>query len=59
MSSSEVTVDLSMDALVGLLLDVLTGTGIEVLADVSVNVFAVAMTILEFPVSTTLAKFGR
>ena len=59
MSLSDVAVDLSTDALVGQMLDVLTGTGIDVLADASVNDFAVAMTVLEFPVSTILAMFSR
>ena len=54
--SSDVAVDLSMDSLI---LNVLTGISIEVLADVNANDFAVAMTALEFPVSTPLDDFSR
>ena len=50
--SSDVAVDLFMDALAGVMLRVLTGISIEVLvlADVSANAFGVVMTTLAFPV---------
>ena len=57
--SSDVSVDLFMDALASVMLAVLTGIGIGMLADVSANAFAVAMTALEFPVSTPLEEFSR
>ena len=59
MSSSDVVVDLFMDALAGVMFAVLTGIWIDVLADVSANAFAVAVTALEFPVSTPLEGFSR
>ena len=58
--SSDVAVDLFMDALTGVMLGVLTGIGIGVLTDVGANAFAVVMmTDLEFPVSTALEVFSR
>ena len=57
--SSDVTVDLFMDAAAGAMLVVLSGIGIEVLSDVSASAFAVFMTASEFPVSTPLGEFSR
>ena len=51
-ASSDVAVDL-------LMLGVLPGIGIAVLADVNANAFTVAMTALEFPVSTPLENCSR
>ena len=55
---SGVAVDWSMDALANAMLDVLSGTGTEVLSDANANAFAVVVTALEFPVSTTLEGFS-
>ena len=57
--SSDVAVDLFIDALAGVMLAVLAGIGIGMLADVSAKAFVVAMTALEFPVSTPLEVFSR
>ena len=56
--SSEVDVDLFIDALAGAILGVLPGFGIEALADVNAIAFAVVMTALEFPMPTTLEEFA-
>ena len=56
--SSEVDVDLFIDALAGTILGVLPGLGIEALADVNAIAFAVVMTALEFPMPTTLEEFS-
>ena len=57
--SSDVAVDLFMDALTDVMLAVLTGIDIDELADVGANAFAVVITALEFPVSTPLEEFSR
>ena len=57
-SSSDVVVVLFMNALAGVMLVVLAGICIEVLTDFISNAFAVTMTALEFPVSTTLEGFS-
>ena len=59
MPSSDVSLDLFMDALADAMLASLTGIGIGMLVDVGANAFAVAMTALEFPVSTPLEEFSR
>ena len=48
-----------IDPLAAVMLVGLPGIGVEVLADVSANAFAVAITALEFPVSTPLEEFSR
>ena len=53
---SDVSVDLSMNALTDIMLDVLLGIGIEVLADANTNAFPVVMTALD--VSTPLKEFS-
>ena len=57
--SSDVSVEFFMDALAGVMLAVLTGIDIEVMPEVNANAFAVAITALELPVSTTLEEFSR
>ena len=57
--SSDVAVELFMDALAGVMLAVLAGMGIGMLTGVSANAFTVAMTALEFPVSMPLEDFSR
>ena len=59
-TSSDVTVDLSMDVLAGeMMIGVLPMICIEVLADSNAKNFAVVKTVVEFPVPTTLYEFGR
>ena len=53
--SSDVAIDLFMGTLTDI---IITGIGVEVLTDVSANAFTVAMTALEFPVSTPLGEFS-
>ena len=52
--SSDVSVDLFMDALAAVVVGVLFEIGIEALTGVSGNAFAVAMTALAFPVLKSL-----
>ena len=59
MPSSEVAVDLFMDALAGTILDDLLWIGIELFAGVNGNASAVVMAALEFPASTTSGDFSR
>ena len=56
---SGVAVDLFTDALADVMIGVLTGIDIAVLPEVNANAFAVVMTALGFPVSTTLEEFSR
>ena len=58
-ASSDVAVDLFVDALAAVMIAVLTGIGIEMLSNVAANAFAVVMTALEFPVSTPSKEFSR
>ena len=55
-SSSEVDVELLMDALAGVMLGDLPGIDV---ADVGADAFAVAITALEFPVPTPSEEFSR
>ena len=57
--SSGMAVDLSMDALTGVMIGVLAGNGIGVLTGFTANAFAVVMSALEFPVSTSLEWLCR
>ena len=56
--SSGVPIGVFMDTLAGVMPGVLTGIGVEVLPDVNANAFAVAMTALDFPVSSPLDPFS-
>ena len=58
-SPSRMAVDLFMDMSSDVTLGFLPAIGIEVLADVNANDFTVAMTVLEFTVSTPLEGFSR
>ena len=58
--SSDVAVDLFRDALARVLLGIMTGFGVEVLVDMNANAVTVVVTVLEFPMSSTMEEeFSR